>query len=336
MLLLPQAAKDRKINRMPRFISVGLLSIVLGFLSGCGDDLPDLDFKQEMVDFVIEISIYAKSEDSSFLIFPQNNPDLWAEQGYLDAVDGIGQEELYYGYDGDGEATPSEVTSQWEEELGHFRDKGKLVLTVDYPFDDPEIPSFTSEIKVKIDDAYSSSQTQGFVPYCAVRELSHLTVNPGHEPGPNAEPVNSLDEVAEFIYILQHDESLTRSRFLDSLGSRGFDLIVMDHADNDGLYTTSEIATLKQESGAIILAYMSIGEAEDYRFYWKEEWSSKRNRPDWIEGENPDWEGNYLVRYWEDAWKQIIFGTDSSYLDIIISQGFDGVYLDKIDAYEEF
>jgi cysteinyl-tRNA synthetase len=321
---------------MKQFISCGVLFTAIFLVTGCGDDLPDLDFKQEMVDFVVEISVYAKSEDSSFLIFPQNNPDLWDEEGYLDAVDGIGQEEPYYGYDGDGEATPFDVTSQWESELGRFREAGKLVLTVDYPFDDPEIPSFTSEIKVKIDDVYSSSQTQGFVPYCAVRELSHLTVNPGHEPSPNTEPVNSPREVGEFIYILQHDESLTRSRFLDSLGSLGFDLIVMDHADNDGLYTTSEITTLKQESGAIILAYMSIGEAEDYRFYWKEEWSRKRDRPEWIECENPDWKGNYLVRYWEDAWKQIIFGTDSSYLDRIIFQGFDGVYLDKIDAYYSF
>jgi cysteinyl-tRNA synthetase len=43
-----------------------------------------------------------------------------------------------------------------------------------------------------------------------------------------------------------------------------------------------------------------------------------------------------FVRYWEDAWQQIIFGTDSSYLDVIISQGFDGVYLDKIDSYEDY
>ncbi|MBD3286479.1 hypothetical protein GF359_07950, partial [candidate division WOR-3 bacterium] len=51
---------------------------------------------------------------------------------------------------------------------------------------------------------------------------------------------------------------------------------------------------------------------------------------------NPDWKGNYLVRYWEEEWKAIIFGTDSSYLDAVINQGFDGVYLDKIDSYEDF
>ncbi len=309
--------------------------LAVAFIAGCGNNLPDLDFRQEMVDFVLDISAYAKSKDSTFLIFPQNNPDLWDEQGYLDAVSGIGQEDIYYGYDGDGVPTSTEITSQWEEELGRFRDAGKPVLTVDYPFDDPNTPSFSSDALARIEDAYSQSRANDFVPCCAVRELSHLTVNPGHEPAPNSSPV-TLDSVQDFIYILQHSEELSRSVFLDSLASLGFDLIVMDYEDDGEAYTWTEISTLKQKSGAILLAYMSIGEAEDYRFYWQEDWSSKRNRPDWIEGENPDWKGNYLVRYWEDAWQEIIFGADSSYLDIIISQGFDGVYLDKIDSYEDY
>lgn len=321
---------------MKSIINWAVLVGVVLCLGGCGDDLPDLNFKQEMVDFVLDLSAYAKEKDTSFLMFPQNNPDLWSETGYLDAVDGIGQEDIYYGYDGDGVPTPADVTPELEEGLGHFRDADKLVLTVDYPFDDEETPSFTSQIQAMIDDSYSKSQAKGFVPYCAVRELSHLTINPGHEPAPNTSPV-PLDSVADFIYILQHSESLTRTQFLDSLPKLGFDLIVMDYEDLDGdPYTSAEISTLKQESGAILLAYMSIGEAEDYRFYWKEEWDRKRNRPDWIEGENPNWKGNYLVRYWEDAWQQIIFGTESSYLDVIISQGFDGVYLDKIDSYQDY
>ena len=79
---------------------------------------------------------------------------------------------------------------------------------------------------------------------------------------------------------------------------------------------------------------MSIGEAEDYRFYWEEAWSD--TPPSWMEGENPDWEGNYKIHYWEDDWKDIIFGSSNSYLDRIIAAGFDGVYLDIIDGYEYF
>lgn len=32
---------------------------------------------------------------------------------------------------------------------------------------------------------------------------------------------------------------------------------------------------------------MSIGEAEDYRFYWQNTW--KNNKPDWLLTENPQW-----------------------------------------------
>ena len=79
---------------------------------------------------------------------------------------------------------------------------------------------------------------------------------------------------------------------------------------------------------------MSIGEAEDYRYYWQTDWTS--TKPDWIEAENPDWEGNYKVKYWETEWQNIIYGDSDSYLDKIISVGFNGVYLDIIDAFEYF
>ena len=52
--------------------------------------------------------------------------------------------------------------------------------------------------------------------------------------------------------------------------------------------------------------------------------------------ENPEWEGNYKVKYWMDDWQAIIFGSSSSYLDKILAAGFDGVYLDIIEAFEHF
>ena len=51
---------------------------------------------------------------------------------------------------------------------------------------------------------------------------------------------------------------------------------------------------------------------------------------------SPDWEGNYKVRYWEEDWQAIIYGDADSYLQKILDAGFDGVYLDIIDAFEYF
>ena len=46
----------------------------------------------------------------------------------------------------------------------------------------------------------------------------------------------------------------------------------------------------------MIIAYLSIGEAEDYRFYWN------KKKPNWIVKENENWEG----KYWSPEWKSII------------------------------
>jgi cysteinyl-tRNA synthetase len=77
---------------------------------------------------------------------------------------------------------------------------------------------------------------------------------------------------------------------------------------------------------------MSIGQAEDYRFYWQSEWS--QSPPSWLDEGDADWAGDYWVRYWEPEWRDIIFGSPDAYLDQLISLGFDGVYLDRVDTYQ--
>lgn len=147
-----------------------------------------------------------------------------------------------------------------------------------------------------------------------------------------------LAAVKDFFYVLQMDKAN-----LAALANTRFDLLVMDYArygDEDSEFTPAQIASIRKggTSGCpkVVLAYMSIGEAEDYRFYWKESWEP--GSPAWLGPENPDWEGNYKVRYWMPGWQSLILGTRSgpgkSYLDRIIDQGFDGVYLDIIDAFQ--
>jgi len=111
------------------------------------------------------------------------------------------------------------------------------------------------------------------------------------------------------------------------------DVMVIDYSksgDDESAFSVEEIASL-QASGKIVLAYLSIGEAEDYRFYWKDKWNSKK--PAFIEEENPDWAGNYKVKYWYKAWWKKAL---RPYLDKIMAAGFDGVYLDIIDGYYYF
>ena len=66
------------------------------------------------------------------------------------------------------------------------------------------------------------------------------------------------------------------------------------------------------------------------------EWEKKAESPAWLYEENKRWRGNYKVFYWMEEWKQIIYGTPTSYLTRVMEAGFDGVYLDIIDAYEYY
>ena len=69
----------------------------------------------------------------------------------------------------------------------------------------------------------------------------------------------------------------------------------------DKLYKTIEELKIKNNGGKrLVIAYLSIGEAEDYKFYWN------KKKPNWIVKENENWEGNCIVKYWSPEWKSII------------------------------
>jgi cysteinyl-tRNA synthetase len=118
--------------------------------------------------------------------------------------------------------------------------------------------------------------------------------------------------------------------------------------DAAGEFSREEIEAIRTTGpcgGKIVLAYLSVGEAEDYRDYWNRAWVDGDEgppipgvAPEWLGPPNPDFAGNYKVRYWHPQWQYTTLGTpdgpDKTPLDRIIDAGFDGVYLDIIDAYD--
>jgi cysteinyl-tRNA synthetase len=101
----------------------------------------------------------------------------------------------------------------------------------------------------------------------------------------------------------------------------------------------SEVARMKQHpdgSPRILLAYLSIGEAERYRSYWRPEWYDTAKRPVWLGDVNPIWDGNYDVQFWHPGWQQLMYGTPEAYLDRILAQGFDGAFLDRADVWAKW
>ena len=136
-------------------------------------------------------------------------------------------------------------------------------------------------------------------------------------------------------------------RFLVLLQDFGFDkvaradpdVVVVDYSWDGGAdreLTREDVSRLRQRAGVprLVLAYLSIGEAENYRYYWKD--AARGGKAAFIAKPNRNWPGNFRVRYWDPEWQRILFGGPRAYLSRILAAGFDGVYLDTVDAAEAF
>jgi uncharacterized protein (TIGR01370 family) len=113
------------------------------------------------------------------------------------------------------------------------------------------------------------------------------------------------------------------------------DMIVVDRDIGPGgsAVSAADLAAMVGADGARkVIAYMSTGEAESYRSYWQASWSA--SPPSWIGPENPEWAGNFYVRFWDAGWRDILFGGAGDYLDTLISAGFTGVWLDVVDVHQ--
>lgn len=134
------------------------------------------------------------------------------------------------------------------------------------------------------------------------------------------------------------------------LGAAPHDLLVIDFArfgDEESKFTPQEVAAMQNSVGGdgkrkVVTAYLSIGEASEFRSYWDTAWTAngtadsplQPGAPSWLGPVNPDWDESRKIRYWDADWQSVIFNdAGDGWLDQIVTQGFDGAYLDIIDAY---
>ncbi len=327
---------------MIRHVSFGIRCILCSligltwWLVGCTFLLADsevpLSPRDTMRALVAELAEYTRTQAPGFLVIAQNGDALLTTgdtaaaslaSDYVAAIDGLGREDLFYGYSNDNEPTSVEATDWMLAYLDRAEELGIEVLVIDYCWD-----------QAVMDESYSNNAARGFVSFAAPsRELDAIPDDPAHPFKVHSGDVISLSDVRNFLYLINHRQFETKASFLDALAGTNYDALILDLQFDGSPLSAEDVGMLKVKANGgtrLLLCYVSIGEAEDYREYWDPGWSA--TPPDWLLEENPDWPGNYPVQYWHPEWQEIVF----EMMDAVLAAGFDGVYLDRVDVYEEF
>ncbi len=286
-----------------------------------------------MREFVRALSQRARAAAPGFLIVPQNGlelltfdgrPDGDVAEDYVLCIDGVGQEDLTYGYTADEVPTPEEDHLRLLSFLDRARSCGKAVLVIDYCAEPSNIAA-----------ARAVCRDHAFAGYAAPsRDLDVIASDRLQPYDATSNAVTNLASARSALYLLNPERYVPRADFVAAIAATDYDIVIVDAwtSAEESLTATDVAALSHKSSGArrVVLAYLSVGEAEDYRGDWNPAWAA--DLPPWLGEENPHWPGNYTVDYWAPAWQSIVFAR----LDAMVRVGFDGVYLDKVDAFASF
>lgn len=151
-----------------------------------------------------------------------------------------------------------------------------------------------------------------------------------------------LKQVKTWMYQIQ---GINEDGAVAILANSRYDLLVIEPTNtvkgDENWDSKGTVRRLKdRHPGRLVLAYIDIGEAESYRTYWKNDWrpptKKKRGHPDFIITADPDgWEENYPVAFWDKRWYGVVIDGRSSLLKKILAEGYDGIYMDWVEAYDD-
>ncbi len=157
----------------------------------------------------------------------------------------------------------------------------------------------------------------------------------------------SLSDVQFWAYQIQ---KLNTTGAVKKIVNSQFDMVVVEPTRTDketsNFNTKRMVRRIKNSDGSVdgvrkrVVAYVDIGEAEDWRWYWEDDWvaptEDQYGDPDFLITPDPDgWSGNYPVAYWRDEWKDIMIYGKESMLNKVLNDTFDGIYMDWIEAYDD-
>jgi len=295
------------------------------FFISCSKEKRSERAAEKMKEFVANISTYAKSKKSNFIIIPQNGPELATvgldatselDANYLQHIDAITVEELFYF----NTYAPDNERIQLLDRLKELK------------------PIIVSEMVSKNSDvphAYELNAAHGFIPF--VRDSANYYYD--HIPdtiiNENNNDILNMNNVKNVLYFIGGASVYqNKSDYLAAIANTNFDLVIIDLFFGNDPLTPQDLEQIRHKKNGgkrLLIAYVSIGSAEKYRYYWKENW--RLHHPCFIKKPYPGYPDEFYVKYWDKDWQNIIYGSPDSYIDKIISAGFDGAFLDNVEAY---
>ena len=186
------------------------------YMVSCDLTPSPVNYRQLMRDFVKKISLEAREENPSFIIIPQNAAELITQTGeaagsiqsdYVSAINGLGQESLFYGFPDDNKASPAEMKDYLLPFFVLAENNSLQVLIINYCRD----PSL-------IDDAYSLSSVNGFISFSADhRSLDNIPEYPSKPFDRNDRSIDSLIDAKNFLSLFDPGSYWSKYQYLNQL-----------------------------------------------------------------------------------------------------------------------
>ena len=300
-----------------------------------------VDTREQMRRFVQTISAYARKQRPNFVVLVHGGLELVVKRDdtdetrispartYARSIDGVLQEGIFYGERPFGQPPTPERQALLLQLSEEAKRQGLKVLSMDFAVG-----------PAKVDDAYRQNRSLGVVPLVVSKYMADLDSFPDYPNSPineNANSVISIDGVRNYALIANSQAYGRMDEFALKMHDSNYDMLIVDVFHGRRPLSRRAVETLKfKKIGArrLVLAYVDIGSAASYRYYWRGNW--REGSPLWISAPYRDDPDKYYVQYWMPAWQRIISGDPQSYIYGVIAQGFDGVVLGGLDAYRFF
>ncbi len=278
----------------------------------------------KMQEFVINSSKYAKQLKPDFIIIPQNGLELAFDEvdpnntinpAYSNAIDGYGIEELFFNAN-------SKV------------DPYKIKMVKALKSNKPILVSENISLAEAKPAILARNKSEGFL--CFARSSSNYDYKeiPKEITDENSDDIIQVADAQNYLYLINAASYKTKVYFLNAIAETNYDLIIIDLFYDNVPFSADEIQLLKTKANGgkrLVIGYLNVGSAENWRYYWHKNW--KLNSPAWLMKKYAGYDNEIYVQFWNPEWQKIIYGNENSYLKKIINAGFDGAYLDNVEAY---